>query len=144
LQIARAKEEHLQRVFEIEGEAISPPWSREALLDEMGRGDSNFIVSVDNDVKGFAIVRRVGDDGELLQIAVDASDRRSGIGDLLMSAVIEHAEESSFKSVFLEVRGSNETAICLYEKHGFNAVRVRKAYYDKPVEDAIVMVKNIN
>ena len=90
---------------------------------------------------GFMILRRMGDDGELLQIAVKKSARRLGIGDILMDAADGYAEENTLNSVFLEVRKSNDAAIALYRKHGFKLVRVRKNYYTEPAEDAEVMVK---
>jgi len=163
IHITIATDEHLERIYEIEQEAISPSWSREALFDEMNKDDSFFVVAADNTkelspcvatgnttepspcvspyVAGFAILRRVGDDGELLQIAVDKSARRHGVGDLLMKSTLDYSEENALNSVFLEVRSSNIAAICLYKKHGFKHVRIRKDYYDNPVEDALVMVK---
>ena len=144
--IRGAVKEDLLQIFDIEREAISPPWSHDALVDELSREDSFFVVAIGDDgsIAGFAIMRKVGDDGELLQIAVNASMRGCGIGDLLMTAVIEYAKERSFLSVFLEVRISNIAATRLYEKYGFEAARVRKDYYDSPFEDALVMVKVIN
>jgi len=149
INIVSVAQEHLERVLEIEQGAISPPWSSEALLDEMSRDDSYFVVAVNQAgepspcLVGFAFLRQVGDDGELLHIAVDTTSRGCGVGDALMSAVFKHATENALKSVFLEVRSSNNTAIRLYEKHGFSTVRIRKDYYDKPVEDALIMSKKL-
>ena len=146
ISITLAAEENIHRILEIESEAISPPWSEKALFEELGRDDSYFIVAVNrpqNNVAGFAILRQVGDDGELLQIAVDKSARRCGIGDVLIDAVLKYSEEKNYNSVFLEVRGSNDAAVRLYEKHGFSTVRVRKGYYYSPVEDAVVMSKGL-
>jgi len=132
----------MERVFEIEREAISPPWSYEALLEELKREDSFFIVALDDAAPlAYAVLRRVGDDGELLRIATRKDSRRGGVGDLLMSAVLEYARENAFNSIFLEVRSGNTAAIGLYEKHGFSPVRVREEYYDNPIEDAVVMAK---
>jgi len=135
-------------------EAISPNWTSDAFLSEMRKSDSFFLVAlddamVDNETgsprcMGFAVVRQVGDDGELLQIAVDKSARRSGIGSLLMEAVLDYAAKNAMHSIFLEVRSSNVAAITLYEKNGFEPVRTRKDYYDNPVEDALVMRKVVN
>jgi len=142
--IVEATKKDLPQILKIEREAISPPWSHESLLDEICKADSCFLTAVDNgDIVGFAVIRQVGDDGELLQIAVDRSARRCGVGDLLMRAVLGYAEKSALKSVFLEVRCGNEAAIHLYEKHGFEKVRTRKGYYNEPVEDALVMIKGM-
>ena len=56
-------------------------------------------------------------------------------------AVISHMVENDLLSLFLEVRKSNLAAVNLYKKHGFINVRVRKDYYNDPVEDAIVMTR---
>ena len=154
ISIAYASEKDLLRILEIMQDAVSPIWTKDAFLNEMRKGDSLFLVAlddamVDNEIgaprcMGFAVVRQVGDDGELLQIAVDKSARRSGIGSMLVAAVIDYAEVHALQSVFLEVRGSNIAATALYKKNGFEPVRTRKNYYDDPVEDAIVMKKVVN
>jgi len=160
-----AKEEHLGEILRILRETISPEWTYDAFLSEMRKSDSLFLVAADSPrryapplqpppqfaappsteegytVVGFAVVRQVGDDGELLQIAVDKAARRKGVGDSLMVAVLEYAAKNALGSVFLEVREGNEAAVQLYRKHGFESVRVRKDYYNDPVEDAVVMVK---
>ena len=161
--IIPATENYIPRILEIEQEAISPPWTHGALLSEIYKKDSYFVVAVEDcassvididdnaspavynaaypAVFGFAVLRRVGDDGELLQIAVDKSHRHGGVGDLLMMAVLEHARENTLGSIFLEVRRGNDAAVGLYKKHGFSSVRIRKNYYSDPVEDASIMVK---
>ena len=143
--INTAAEEDMLRILEIEHETISPPWTHGALLGEIFRDDSFFAVAVvDGGVIGFVILRRITDEGELLQIAVDPSARRRGVADMLMCAALDYASKHSLGSVFLEVRSSNLAAISLYEKHGFKRVRVRKDYYSDPVEDAVVMVRTVN
>ena len=148
--IKPAAEEHMPQILKIEQDAISPPWTHGALLNEIYETDSHFFVALDDptppshSVAGFSILRRVGDDGELLQIAVAKTARRSGIGDLLMKKTLDHARENRYKSVFLEVRRGNGAAMSLYRKHGFAALRTRRDYYCDPVEDAFVMVKEIH
>jgi ribosomal-protein-alanine N-acetyltransferase len=148
--IRLAAEDDIPQILEIGNEAISPSWSYNMFFDEFRKGDSRFFVAVNGigepspRILGFAVFRQVGDDGELLQIAVDKKARRSGVGDLLAAQVLAHAEKNRLESVFLEVRPSNTAAVGLYEKHGFKAVRVRKAYYDNPVEDALIMVLKLS
>ena len=92
------------------------------------------------DTLGFVILRRAADEGELFQIAVDKTARQRGVADMLITSALNYASESGLTSIHLEVRKSNEAAIALYKKHGFKLVRYRKNYFDKPVEDAMVMV----
>ena len=56
-----------------------------------------------------------------------------------MDAVLTEAAADGVTSFFLEVRESNTATRHLYEKNGFEAIGVRKRYYAKPVEDAIIM-----
>jgi len=140
--IAEAVEADIPRILEIEREAIMPPWTHGALLSEVYGEDSYFAKAADKDrsqLQGFVILRRMGDEGELLQIAVDKASRRCGLADSLMRAAIDFAENNLLSTIFLEVRKSNSAAIGLYEKHGFTPARTRKDYYSDPIEDALVM-----
>jgi len=142
IKIFMAAEEHIPSVLEIERAAIAPPWTHGSLLSEIYREDSLFAVAVESPaatVLGFVILRKVADEGELLQIAVDEAARRGGVADLLMGDMLRYAKSSGLKAIFLEVRKSNEAAIALYKKHGFEFVRFRRGYYSDPVEDAAVM-----
>ncbi|MCL2366931.1 MAG: ribosomal protein S18-alanine N-acetyltransferase [Oscillospiraceae bacterium] len=154
------------RLLEIEQESILPPWTHESLLSEICNKDTFFAVARclnDGDQKskdsaaqydiraaktaahfrigiiGFVVLRKMGDDGELLQIAVDKDARRAGLADMLMGKALQYARNHRLQSIFIEVRRSNMAAIALYEKHGASALRIRKDYYTDPVEDAIMM-----
>ena len=144
--IEAAAESDLPRIMEIEQETIAPPWTHGALLGEIYREDSFFAVARleprSPPLLGFVILRRMGDEGELLQIAVDKASRRLGVADSLMAAALEFSQETSMGTIFLEVRKTNETAVGLYKKHGFKSVRTRKDYYSDPVEDAVVMKRS--
>jgi ribosomal-protein-alanine N-acetyltransferase len=150
--IIQAEEAHIPAVLEIECEAISPPWSEGALLNEIGRDDGLFALAIENGVAvenshaiengsvfGFCIVRCAADEAELYQIAVREEMRRCGIADLLMYEAKEYCQRNDIKSIYLEVRKSNDPAIRLYKKHGFKNEGRRKNYYSSPVEDAVMM-----
>ena len=145
ISIFAATEQDIPKILEIEREAISPPWSHGALLDEISRDDSFFAVAVgeSSQLLGFIILRRMGDEGELLQIAVEKDARRRGVADMLVEAAIGFAAENKLNAVHLEARKSNEAAIALYKKQGFSSVRHRKDYFDSPVEDAVVMSREL-
>ena len=46
-------------------------------------------------------------------------------------------------SAYLEVRPSNEAAVALYQKLGFNVIGRRHNYYRDSKEDALIMMKNL-
>ncbi len=88
-------------------------------------------------VVGFLVARAIaGDEKEILNIAVEPSVRRAGIGRILMETVLVEGRGMAW---FLEVRESNEAAINLYKTLGFSPAGRRENYYDEPAEAAIVM-----
>jgi len=142
--IREAAESDIQRILEIERAAISPPWTHGGLLSEIYNDDSLFALATQGDaVIGFIILRRTADEGELLQIAVDAAHRHSGAADKLMGAAMCWARDHWISSVYLEVRESNDAAIALYAKHGFEKVGQRREYYTEPAEGAVIMARAI-
>ena len=85
---------------------------------------------------GFIIVRTLGPEWEIENIAVDARSRGRGIGKTLVQAVVAQARLSGAESVFLEVRASNAAARALYNGSGFVETGHRRGYYSSPDEDA--------
>ncbi|WP_375390650.1 GNAT family N-acetyltransferase [uncultured Sphingomonas sp.] len=77
---------------------------------------------------GFALVRQVLDEVELLLIAVAAHRRRRGVGEAMLRAVIADARGAGVARVHLEVRAGN-TAVRLYLARGFHKVGERRGYY---------------
>jgi ribosomal-protein-alanine acetyltransferase len=87
-------------------------------------------------VAGFLVTREVAPgESEILNIAVDPAERRTGIARRLLTDALARVKGAWF----LEVRASNEAAIKLYESAGFTRAGDRKGYYNEPAEDGIVM-----
>ena len=91
-------------------------------------------------VAGYAVLWCFGDQGELANIAVAPGCRGRGLGARLLAAVLDTAREQGVEELFLEVRDSNERAIAMYERRGFEVLGRRVGYYDRPREDARVMM----
>ena len=83
---------------------------------------------VDDRAAGFAMVRSVADEAELLLLAVDPACRRRGIATALLRAVIAEAQAGGIVDLHLEVRAGNE-AMKLYVAQGFAKVGERRGYY---------------
>ena len=77
---------------------------------------------------GFALVRTVLDEAELLLLAVAPDFRRQGIGGALLRAAIADVEQTGTKIMHLEVRAGNEAGR-LYTQNGFHKVGERRGYY---------------
>jgi [ribosomal protein S18]-alanine N-acetyltransferase len=95
------------------------------------------LVAEDKQVVGFVVVRTIGPEWEIENVAVSADARRRGIGVALIKAVASQAQHRGAEALILEVRASNEAARALYERAGFTQSGQRKDYYANPTEDAI-------
>ena len=95
--------------------------------------------SADGSLLGYVGLTYVLDEGYINNVAVFPAARRCGVGSAVLTALIDRAEALGLSFLTLEVRAGNLPAIGLYEKHGFEKAGVRKNYYEKPREDAIIM-----
>jgi ribosomal-protein-alanine N-acetyltransferase len=94
-------------------------------------------------VAAFCTCWLVHDELHINTIAVDARFRRQGVASALMSRIMSDSAKSGATRTFLEVRRSNVAAQQLYERLGFSVLAVRKNYYVKPDEDALLLGKTL-
>ena len=137
--IRRMTFEDVKSVAQIEAECFSMPWSETSFEDSLAREDTVFLVCVDEEVVGYIGMYLSFEEGEITNVAVTPSYRQRGCGNLLMEAVKKEAKARNAECVILEVRVSNEPAISLYKKNGFEEIGIRKNFYEHPKEDAIIM-----
>ena len=78
-------------------------------------------------------------EAHIVAIAVREAQRRQGIGEMLLQAALELAASLGRSLVTLECRVSNQPALALYHKYGFQRVGVRPRYYSDNQEDAYVL-----
>lgn len=142
--IIPADEARIDEILALDRQCISPPWTEGQMLSELYNEYSRFELALrDERLLGFYVLRITGDEAELLRIAVAPAERRQGIGGALLAAAVERAKKAGAEKIFLEVRASNKPAISIYERLGFLYVGTRRAYYEKPVEDANVMILEV-
>jgi len=97
------------------------------------------VAEVAGEVGGYVVALDAADEGEILNLAVAPGGRRIGLGRALVEAILGMLKDREVSHVYLEVRESNAPARALYAAQGFREVGRRKAYYRRPVEDAIVL-----
>ena len=95
----------------------------------------------DNNVLGYGGMWHIVNEGHITNIAVHKDHRRKGIGDAIVKALVEIAEEKEMMGLTLEVRKGNESALALYKKNGFKLEGIRPEYYEDNKEDAYIMWK---
>jgi [ribosomal protein S18]-alanine N-acetyltransferase len=129
-------------VIAIEEASFTNPWTREMYLAELERPGQSFcyLARTESDaVVGFCSFWLVVDELHINNLAVVPQERRAGIATALLRHVMAEGTRLGAVRATLEVRKSNEPARVLYERLGFAVAGVRRGYYTKPVEDAIVL-----
>jgi|WetSurMetagenome_2_1015567.scaffolds.fasta_scaffold01728_9 [ribosomal protein S18]-alanine N-acetyltransferase len=127
-------------VAAIESVSFTSPWSVSSLRAEIGScGSTARVVVLNGNIVGYVIAKKVLDETELFDLAVEPEHRRLGIARMLMENLIRLSRIDGVARIYLEVRASNAAAIGLYESLDFNETGVRKDYYQNPVEDALLM-----
>lgn len=117
-------------------------WSENSFRSEAEK-DNGIVIYISSGNNVIALISgyyAVGE-GDITSIAVHPNHRRKGLAQRLI-AEFENRLPELTESIFLEVRESNEAAIALYKKCGFEPLSVRKNFYVKPQENAVVMRKN--
>lgn len=123
-------------------------WSREEFAAYiMGEGTPVYVAcDAKRRIAGFAMLRYLGDDAELITIAVDKKWRKKGVGLALMRALFDDLLMSPAKRLILEVATDNTAALRLYGKLGFKTIGERRGYYPRPdgtPATAIVMARDL-
>lgn len=133
---------HLAGVAELERLCFSTPWSEAMLEEELYNDTASFIVAEgeDGQVLGYAGLHVILDEGYIDNVAVRPDCRRQGIADRLLDVFCRFGQERLF-FLTLEVRPSNEAAVTLYKKNGFQEVGRRRDYYENPKEDALLLTR---
>jgi len=138
------KKEDLEQILAIEQASFSMPWSKNLFLSEFrSSGISTLMVALaDGPVRsviGYLVFWLVEDEMHILNLAIAPTFRRERVARKLVLDALKRASLKGAKQAFLEVRVSNSAAQKLYSNLGFVVTSVRREYYDKPVEDAVVM-----
>ncbi|MDO4519450.1 MAG: ribosomal protein S18-alanine N-acetyltransferase [Eubacteriales bacterium] len=134
--------EDLDQVMEIEEALFQPPWTREGFFTYLMRDEGMFLVVEEKGkILGYCGIILVLDEGDITNVAVRSDRQGEGIGHFLVDGLIRLCSERGVNVIHLEVRKSNETAIRLYSRLGFEQDGIRKNYYTDPVEDAILMTR---
>ncbi len=143
MEIRSMTEADLSEVCAIENEIFSDPWSREdfrnSLLDDK---NDYLVVEIDGRIAGYCGYWGVAGEGDIFNVAVKQEYRRQHVGETMLKALISKGLARGITSFTLEVRSSNEPAIRLYESLGFEKAGIRREFYTKPKEDAVIMWLN--
>ncbi len=124
--------------------ASAEPWPADGVTQVMALpGCWALVAVIDHDrPSGFVLGRTAADEAEILNLIVDPSARRLGLGRALIVAAVRHAALDGAVAILLEVAADNKPALVLYESEGFEIVGHRPDYYTKTGDgpiDALIM-----
>ncbi|RRD96140.1 ribosomal-protein-alanine N-acetyltransferase [Clostridiales bacterium COT073_COT-073] len=130
----------IPEVLEIEEDSFSSPWTEAAFVNELLNPCAYYYVWEENKrVIGYAGFWKILEDINITNIAFKSEQRGKGKGSALLLFVMDAARKLGAEAVTLEVRESNAAAIAVYHKNGFYSAGIRKDYYTKPTENALIM-----
>jgi len=134
-------EADVESVLNIEFAAFSHPWSRGIFIDCVKSGYECWLMFLGDQQVGHGVLSAAGDECHLLNLTVKPESQSNGLGGKLLAHLMQQGKERGAETAFLEVRESNQVAIRLYERYGFNEIGRRRGYYPSVGgrEDALVM-----
>ncbi len=145
--IRQAVPEDLDAIVNIEKACFPDPWSRESFARDIAENEFAYLAVLEAEgleaLAGYADMTCILGEANIDSIAVVPEARGRGLGEALLSHMIDRATGQGCYLMMLEVRRSNEAAISLYKKHGFEEIGVRRGYYADNGEDAILMNKEL-
>jgi ribosomal-protein-alanine N-acetyltransferase len=131
---------YLEQILEIEKVSFPSPWSMKAFKSEIQNKSACLWVLIEDQIlSGYMCFWMFDSEIQLINIAVHPEKRQRGLGEYLLTKMIEDCISKAKHYIWLEVRPSNAAAKRLYQKMGFGEVGRRKRYYSDTNEDAIVM-----
>ena len=140
-EIRDMRESDLSRIILIEREIFLFPWTLGNFTDSIRAGYLCRVMEEKNVIFGYSIMMMGPDEAHILTLGIGAQWQKKGLGEKLLTYLIELAYQEKAMSILLDVRKSNLGAAKLYKQLGFQQIATRKGYYPAMCgrEDAIVM-----
>ena len=139
--LAPMREQDLDGVMAIESAIYTHPWTRGNFADSLRAGYECRTLKLGAELLGYFVLMIAAGEAHLLNLSIAAAHQRNGHGSWLLGEAMALARKRGARSLFLEVRPSNEAGQALYTRFGFRKIAVRRGYYPAHAgrEDALVL-----
>lgn len=118
-------------------------WTLDILSSELKSNSSYyFAAKMNEEIVGFAGIKVILDEADIMNIVTRKNFRNLGIGGLLMKKLLDLSRSLGVKRITLEVNEENFSAIHLYEKFGFKNISIRENYYND--KNGLLMQLNLD
>lgn len=139
------QQRHVAEIAALEAAAFSAPWDAASIRAELENPLALWLVAEgpNGTVLGYVGTQSCFEDADILNVCTAPAARRQGIAEALMRELEVRLPTKGVEKITLEVRASNLPAIRLYETLDYAQVGIRKGYYEKPREDALILQKEL-
>lgn len=122
---------YIKRIFSIEQETFSRPWTFDNITYEIKNPHAlPYVFLIDNVLTGYIFAIRTFDEIQINKICIDCTRRNMGYGYFFLREFLDAVFTDDISSAFLEVNVNNIPAVNLYKKAGFTINRIRPKIYD--------------
>jgi ribosomal-protein-alanine N-acetyltransferase len=130
----------LDEIMELEHNAFSSPWTRGMYVRELTKNEGCYLTArADGVLVGYGGALVILDEAHIMTLAVREDFRRRGVALRILFELIMEVKTKGARFLTLEVRKSNQAAIDLYLRLGFQIIGERKNYYIDNLENALIM-----
>jgi [ribosomal protein S18]-alanine N-acetyltransferase len=130
----------MPEVLAIEHGSFEFPWLEDDFIRCLRqRNCIGMVAEYEDQVVGFMIYELQKSRIHVLNFAVAAEFRRSGVGSQMIAKLIAKLSSQRRSRVILSVRETNLAAQLFFRENGFRAVSVLRSYYADTPEDAYMM-----
>lgn len=142
--IRKMKKKDVPQVCLIERQIFSIPWSEQSFITSMEQEHTLYLVAEEANTKqlaGYCGLYQSLDEAYITNVAVKPEYRRQHVAEQMLIQLLDSAKGCGVERFTLEVRVSNLAAVALYTGLGFERAGIRRRFYERPVEDAVIMWK---
>ena len=135
-----ARPEDLPAILRLEDEGFGADerWSERSWAGELLGQGRTVLLAHGAHPAGVVALATVGELADLHRLVVAPAYRRHGLGQRLVRAGLLAVRDRGARAVMLEVEWSNDAAIALYQRLGFEQLHVRQDYYG-PGRHALIL-----
>ena len=131
-------------VAEMEHQLFPDAWSEKSILETLEQPNTICLMAEKaGRMAGYLLAYTAADEAEIARIAVVKELQRQGVARALLSELESICGSEEMKKILLDVRCGNSAARALYEAAGFEEDGIRQRFYENPVEDAILMSRQL-
>jgi ribosomal-protein-alanine N-acetyltransferase len=146
--LRRARPADLAALAVLEAECFTHPWTEAQIAEEISVAPPGGVFVLEGcsgtaaaGICAYCAFRLVLDEMHVMNVAVAPGARRRGLARRLVGFALRRAARGGARRAFLELRAGNREAFALYQSLGFRPLSRRREYYQQPVEDALVLVR---